>query len=85
MAPADNAVAPGINYIRELMEFGKFFVVIRDGSPVCPQLLVEIDSYRYDDKGRIIKVADHLLDALRYGIYSHAVYGGSLIQTFETF
>ena len=83
--PADNAVAPGINYIREKIEFGKFKILIKDGVPVCPGLLIELDSYRYDDKGRIVKVDDHYCDSLRYGIYSHAVYGGSIIQTHDVY
>jgi len=80
----DNAVEPGINYIRELIEDKRLFVVLKsDGTVRCPDLIAEIDSYRYDDKGRIIKEDDHLCDSLRYCIYSHAKYGGSIIQRLE--
>lgn len=73
---ADNAVEPGLNYIRELMENSRFFIVVDK----CQGLIDEMESYRYDDNGRILKVDDHLCDAMRYGVYSHAIYGGSLLQ-----
>lgn len=73
---AENAVEPGLNYIRELMENNRFKIVVDK----CQGLIDEMESYRYDDNGRIIKVEDHLCDSLRYSIYSHAVYGGSLLQ-----
>lgn len=77
---ADNAVAAGIEYIKGKMENNEFFIVTRNGQAVCPTLLSEIDLYRYDDKGRIIKEADHCLDAARYSIYSHAKYGASILK-----
>jgi len=58
--PADNSVAPGIDYIRTKIEYKQLFMVKKDGRIKTPKLLEEMDSYRYDDKGRIVKENDHL-------------------------
>lgn len=80
MAPADNAVEPGINYLKQKMQDNHFFLVRKDNRITTPQLMAELDSYRYDEKGRILKENDHLLDGLRYGTFSHAKYGGSILR-----
>jgi phage terminase large subunit len=81
--PAENAVEPGINYVKQLIEFGNFYIVTKDGQPKASSLVAEMDSYRYDDKGRILKQNDHLCDALRYGLFSHRLFGGSILKTIE--
>lgn len=60
---ANNAVEGGIYSVHELLAAGKlkFF-------KSCLELQKEYITYRRDDKGRIIKDNDHLLDALRYAI-----------------
>lgn len=78
VSKADNAVEPGINYLREKIENEQLFIVKINNKTNCPNLVSEIDGYHYDDKGRIVKEADHFCDALRYGTYSHAKFGGSI-------
>lgn len=78
--PADNAVAPGIEYIRQKIENKQLLAVKINGHYTTPQLLAEMDNYRMDDKGRIIKEDDHLCDGMRYGIYTHFQYGGSILS-----
>lgn len=80
-AKADNSVEAGINYIREKINNNQFFLLInKEGKINVPEFLSQLNAYRYDDKGRIIKENEHLLDAMRYGIYSHAKYGASIIK-----
>lgn len=68
---ANNDVLDGIRTVSSLMTAGKLRVT-RD----CPELLAELPSYAWDDKAakvgedKPVKVADHGVDALRYGIYS---------------
>jgi PBSX family phage terminase large subunit len=78
--PADNAIQPGINLIQTKMITGKFKVLKINGVLQCPSLLSSLTNYRYDDKGRILKESDHECDALRYGIYTHSLYGGSILE-----
>lgn len=56
-----NGVEAGLFEIRDLMQKGKFkiFSGLRD-------VFDEIGQYHRDDKGRIVKVRDDLLDAIRY-------------------
>lgn len=78
-AKSDNAVEPGINYILDKIEKKQLKMLKINNRINTPQLLAEMDSYRRDDKGRIVKEMDHAVDALRYGIYSHARYGASIL------
>jgi phage terminase large subunit-like protein len=59
--PADNAVESGIYALQEMLAKGrlKFF---RSLSELSKEYVV----YRRDQKGRVIKENDHLIDALRY-------------------
>jgi phage terminase large subunit-like protein len=61
--PADNAVEAGIYQIQEMLATGrlKFF---RSLSELAKEYVV----YRRDQKGRVVKENDHLLDALRYAV-----------------
>jgi len=70
-AAANNEVLDGIRTVSSLMTAGKLRV-----SRDCPELLAELPAYAWDDKAaklgedKPIKVADHGVDALRYGIFS---------------
>lgn len=70
---ADNSVEPGLNCINTLMEEDNFRVCSR-----CTTWLQEVESYRRDEKGRIIKENDHMIDASRYAIFSERA-GGIMI------
>lgn len=59
--PADNAVESGIYLIWQALSTGMFKVF-----KTCPLWLDEYRVYRRDEKGRIVKEDDHLLDATRY-------------------
>jgi len=63
---ANNSVEPGLDYINTKIERKQFFIVGRH----CPGLLSEIYDYARDEQGRIVKVNDHYIDAMRYGIFS---------------
>lgn len=70
--PAKNAVLDGIRTISSLLAGDK----LRVSRLGCPALIDEIGGYSWDDKAALlgedkpIKVADHGLDALRYGVFS---------------
>ena len=62
---ANNSVEPGIDYINTKIEQAEFHVVRG-----CHGVLNEIYDYRRDEKEKIVKMNDHHLDAMRYGIFS---------------
>ena len=62
---ANNSVEPGIDAINDKIHNHQFFIV--EG---CNGVLSEIWDYRRDEKERIVKVNDHYMDAMRYGIFS---------------
>lgn len=70
---ADNSVEDGINYLNTKMEHGYFHV-----SRKCAGWLGEVFDYKRDEKGRVVKMNDHYMDASRYGIYSRAGTGISI-------
>ena len=60
-------VDAGIDYVRELLLQGRIRI-----SKNCPNLIREFETYCYEDgKEKPIKEFDHLLDALKYALYSH--------------
>lgn len=65
VTPADNAVEAGIYDVWSRLSTGrlKFFTS-------CANLLAEYRLYRRDERGRIVKDHDHLMDALRYAVRS---------------
>jgi PBSX family phage terminase large subunit len=67
---ANHSVESGIDYISANMERGALFVC-RD----CTGVLSEIWDYTRDEAGRIVKVNDHYLDALRYAVFSDVQQG----------
>ena len=62
---ANNAVESGIYMVWQLLSTGqlKVFASLRN-------FIAEFRIYRRDEKGRIVKENDHLMDTLRYGIVS---------------
>jgi hypothetical protein len=62
---ANNSVEPGIDAINNKIHSRQFFVCDN-----CAGVLSEIWDYRRDDKERIVKLNDHFMDAMRYGIFS---------------
>lgn len=77
---ADNEVVDGIRDTASLLATGRLLV-----SSACPELIAEIPAYAWDpdaaERGedKPIKVADHGVDALRYGIRTtRAIWHGQL-------
>lgn len=58
---AQNAVEAGLYKVWEAFSTGKLKVF-----KSCTQLLEELRIYRRDDKGKIVKTNDHIMDAMRY-------------------
>jgi len=65
LTPADNAVESGLYEVWQRLSSGRL-KVFRS----CQQWRQEYRMYRRDDKGRIVKDNDHLMDATRYAIMS---------------
>ena len=63
LAPADNAVEAGIYDVWTLLSAGKLKVMAS-----CQDWINEYRLYRRDEKGRIVKKNDHLMDSTRYFI-----------------
>lgn len=63
ITPADNSVEAGIYMVWQALELGRLKIF-----STCQGLLTEKRLYRRDEKGKIVKENDHLLDALRYGL-----------------
>lgn len=61
LAPANNAVEAGIYEVWTRLSTGRLKVF-----KICQNLLAEYRIYRRDEKGKIVKENDHLLDGLRY-------------------
>lgn len=68
---ADNEVVPGIQQVASLFATDRLLI-----SDQCPELIAEIPGYCWDTKAsekgedKPIKVADHGVDALRYGVHT---------------
>jgi hypothetical protein len=67
---ANNSVEAGIDYIIAKIERGEFFV-----SREATGVLSEIWDYSRDEDDKIVKVNDHFMDAMRYGVFSAASSG----------
>jgi PBSX family phage terminase large subunit len=71
LAPADNEVLDGIRTVSSLLAADRLRV-----HESCRPLISELASYSWDDKAteagqdKPLKVADHAVDALRYGIHT---------------
>jgi hypothetical protein len=62
---ANNAVEAGIYAVWQRLSGGRLKVF-----KTCQSWLAEYRLYRRDDKGRIVKSNDHLMDGTRYGVMS---------------
>jgi len=60
---ANKAVESGIYEVWSLFNSGKLKITSN-----CTHLLSELKTYRRDDKGKIVKSNDHLMDCLRYAV-----------------
>lgn len=65
VAPADNSVEAGIYEVWQRLSTGRLKVFSS-----CTALLDEYRVYRRDERGKIVKENDHIMDALRYLIKS---------------
>lgn len=65
LTTADNAVEAGIYDVWSRLSTGRLKLFSS-----CLNLLAEYRLYRRDERGRIVKQHDHLMDALRYGVRS---------------
>lgn len=71
LQPADNSVVDGIRTVSSLLAADRLRV-----HESCTDLIREMASYSWDDKAteagqdKPLKVADHAVDALRYGIHT---------------
>lgn len=71
LTPADNSVLDGIRTVSSLLAADRLRV-----HESCAPLISEMASYSWDDKAteagqdKPLKVADHAVDALRYGIHT---------------
>ncbi len=65
LTPADNAVEAGLYDVWQRLSSGKLKVF-----KTLQNWLTEYRLYRRDEKGQIVKVNDHLMDATRYFIVS---------------
>jgi phage terminase large subunit len=74
-----NEIEPGINTIREKIEFNKLFFVVKDGKIKAQTLAKQMTSYHLDDQGRIVKKDDDAVDAFRYAVHTYFKYGGSIL------
>lgn len=62
---ADKAVDAGIQEVLSRLSTGRLKIF-----STCQKTIDEYRRYRYDEKQQIVKQHDHLMDALRYAIYS---------------
>lgn len=65
LSSADNAVESGIYKVWQLLANGQLKVF-----KSCGAWFDEFQIYRRDQKGKVVKEKDHLMDAMRYGIMS---------------
>jgi phage terminase large subunit-like protein len=63
LTEADNTVEAGIFDVYERMTTGRLKVF-----RTCNETISELRIYRRDDKGKIVKSNDHIMDALRYAV-----------------
>jgi phage terminase large subunit-like protein len=73
--PANNVVEAGIYEVWSLLSSGRMKVF-----STCRNWFDEIRLYRRDEKGKIVKDKDHLMDATRYLVVSGLDVAKSLVQ-----
>lgn len=72
---ADNTVEAGIFDVYQRMTTGRFKIF-----KSCVQTVAEFNIYRRDEKGKIVKQNDHLMDAKRYAVRSGLKIATTLIK-----
>ena len=84
---ADKAVESGIFELFELFLAGRLKIFTS-----CKKTLEEISLYRRDEKGKVVKVEDHMMDAMRYAIKTRdkilrteSEYEASKVVTYDPF
>lgn len=81
---AKNAVEAGLFYMYERLSTGRLKVF-----KTCTNFLYEYRLYRRDDKGKVVKENDHLMDAARYvcftGIWTPGYYADKDSKEAKTF
>lgn len=75
---ADNAVEAGIHSVYRRMVSGRLKIF-----ETCLQVFDEFRLYRRDEKGKVVKDNDHLMDCLRYLIMSGMGRAVTEIQAFD--
>ena len=65
LTKSKNAVESGLYEVWQLLSSGKLKVF-----STCQKWFEEMRLYRRDDKGKVVKEKDHLMDATRYAILS---------------
>lgn len=73
---ADNSVESGIYAVYQRLTTGRL-KIFRS----CAPWFAEYRLYRRDDKGRVVKEFDHLMDATRYGVQSGPQIGKANLRT----
>lgn len=68
IVPAVNAVESGLYTVWELLSTGRLKVFSN-----CTYLLQEFRGYQRDEKGRVVKVNDHVMDAWRYAVMTRDI------------
>lgn len=68
LTPAINAVESGLYTVWELLSTGRLKVFSN-----CTYLLQEFRGYQRDEKGRVVKTADHVVDAWRYAVMTRDI------------
>lgn len=73
---ANNAVEAGIYEVWQRLVSGRVKLL----KLAARELLSEYRVYRRDEKGKVVKVNDHLMDAMRYGVMTFMVDGALMTQ-----
>jgi len=68
LRPAENAVEAGLHRVQMLMSTGRLKIF-----PSCVKTLAELRTYSRNEDGKIRKQNDHLLDSLRYVLFTDHV------------
>lgn len=75
LLPADNTIEAGLFEVFDRLVTGRLKVF-----STCSKLLDEYRLYRRDEKGRIVKQNDHIMDAMRYLVRSWRSVAGVNVQ-----
>ena len=74
-----NSVNEGIQIVQKMLGDGRIKIMSQ-----CHNLIAELESYRWSEKKNkedVVKENDHLLDALRYAIFTRERTRGRLLDS----